>query len=34
MEAYMNIVLDIIKIIVSVGILICLYKIHKEKKEG
>ena len=33
MEAYMiNVILDIAKIIVSIGILICLYKMYKEKR--
>ena len=33
MEVYMiNIILDITKIVVSVGILICLYKMYKEKR--
>lgn len=27
-----NVILDIAKIIVSVGILICLYKMYKEKR--
>lgn len=30
----MNIILDIAKIVTSVGILICLYKIYKKKREG
>lgn len=29
----MNIILDIVKIIVSIGILVCLYKMYKKKKE-
>jgi hypothetical protein len=27
-----NVILDIAKIIVSIGILICLYKMYKEKR--
>lgn len=29
----MNIILDVVRIIISVGILVCLYKLNKQKKE-